>query len=212
MEETAARGAKLTPADDALVHLLRERPEDAALELYDRFGRLVFSLALRMVGDRQIAEEITQDVFVECWRSAARFRHERGSLASWLLSITHHRAVDTLRSRRYQARRRETAWDEAVVQGLIMDEDVDLALVQAMVRGALADLPPAQREVIELLYFGGLTRNEVAERLQTPLGTIHTRLRLGFARLRGALADLGAELNGGRSEDGHGERGAGRKQ
>jgi RNA polymerase sigma-70 factor (ECF subfamily) len=182
-----ARGS----ADEiALLDLLREQPRAGAAALYDRYGRVVFSVALRMVGDRGVAEEITQDVFVGCWRTAGRYRREQGSVLSWLLGITHHRAIDELRSRRYQSRKHEVAWDEHDLHGFTLDPDFDLQALQTVVRAALSELPQAQREVIELLYFGGLTRQEAADRLHAPLGTIHTRLRLGFAKLRGTLAHL----------------------
>lgn len=180
-----------TRTEDAdLLRLLQDQPRAAAAALYDRYGRMVFSVALRMVGDRGVAEEITQDVFVACWRSAARYRPEQGSLATWLLAITHHRAVDELRSRRQKARSRESALDGDTLSGAATDFSLDAYLIQAEVRAALADLPPAQRQVIELLYFGGLTRQEAADHLRAPLGTVHTRLRLGMARLRAALANI----------------------
>lgn len=176
--------------DAALLHLLREQPHAAAAALYDRYGALVFSVALRVVGDRGAAEEVTQDVFVSVWRNAARYSPAQGSLATWLLAITHNRAIDELRSRRQRARTREVSQDLPGLQGATPGPDSDTRLLQAEVRAALAGLPAAQREVIELLYFGGLTRREAAERLQAPLGTVHTRLRLGMARLRAALDAL----------------------
>jgi RNA polymerase sigma-70 factor, ECF subfamily len=185
----------------ALVQLLEREPSTGAAALYDRYGRVVFSVALRMVGDRNVAEEITQDVFVQCWRSIGQYRSQRGSLMQWILGITHHRAIDELRSRRHNARLRETPFEEPHLPRAHLDDPIDLRLLQGTVRAALADLPPAQREVIELLYFGGLTRQEAANRLNAPLGTIHTRLRLGFAKLRDALAPLRGEpaVDGARS-------------
>lgn len=176
--------------DAALLQLLQDQPRAGAAALYDRYGRIVFSVALRMVGDRGVAEEITQDVFVGCWRAAARYRPEQGSVVTWLLGITHHRAIDELRSRRYQSRKREVTWEEHDVQNVSLDPDLDLQVLQTVVRAALAELPAAQREVIELMYYGGLTRQQAADRLNAPLGTIHTRLRLGFTKLRRALAEL----------------------
>jgi RNA polymerase sigma-70 factor (ECF subfamily) len=178
------------PDEARLLHLLQEQPEAGAAALYDRYGGVVFSVALRMVGDRAAAEEVTQDVFVGCWRNAARYRPEQGRLITWLLGITRHRAIDELRSRRYQSRSHEVPWESSAAQGAVEEMSHDLHILQAEVRAALADLPPAQREVIELLYFGGLTRQEAASRLHAPLGTIHTRLRLGMVKLRHALAHL----------------------
>jgi RNA polymerase sigma-70 factor (ECF subfamily) len=176
------------PEDADLLRLLQEQPRAAAAALYDRYGRIVFSVALRIVGDRGVAEEITQDVFVASWRSAGRYRPEQGSLVTWLLAITHHRSIDELRSRRQKARARESTLEAETFMGAAGDSDLEVHLLQAAVRAAMADLPPAQRQVIELLYFGGLTRQEAANHLRTPLGTIHTRLRLGMARLRAALS------------------------
>lgn len=190
--EPAVEGVRASPEDAAMLRLLQEQPRAAAAALYDRYGRVVFSVALRMVGDRGAAEEITQDVFVACWRGATRYRPELGSLATWLLAITHHRAVDELRSRRHKARGRERPLDDTA-RGALTDPALDTTLLQAEVRAAMAALPPAQRQVIELLYFGGLTRQEAADRLRAPLGTVHTRLRLGMARLRAALAGLLAD-------------------
>lgn len=176
--------------DGGLLNLLREQPAAGAAAIYDRYGAVVFSVAMRVVGDRGVAEEITQDVFVGCWRSAATYRPEQGSLISWLLGITHHRAIDELRSRRQRARDRELPWETSAVQEAAGPMGHDLHLLQTEVRAALAELPPAQREVIELLYFGGLTRQEAASRLRAPIGTIHTRLRLGMRKLRHTLAHL----------------------
>jgi RNA polymerase sigma-70 factor, ECF subfamily len=176
--------------DEALLRLLHAHPEEGAAALYDRYGRAVFSVVLRIVGDRGAAEEVTQDVFVSSWRAAAHYRPERGSVITWLLGIAHHRAIDELRSRRHQARKREGPWEEPAMPPSQHDPALDLRLLQAEVRAALAGLPNAQREVIELLYFGGLTRQEAADKLRAPLGTVHTRLRLGMAKLRQALAPL----------------------
>lgn len=179
------------PADDlSLLRLLHDDPGEAAAALYDRYGRVVFAAAMRIVGDRGAAEEITQDVFVGCWRAAARYRPEQGSLLTWLLGIAHNRAIDELRSRRHKARAREATFDDYPAAGGIQAQNLDLHLLQAEVRDALAGLPVAQREVIELLYFGGFTRRQAAEKLHAPLGTVHTRLRLGLARLRNALGHL----------------------
>ncbi len=181
--DTAARSL-------ALMQLCREQPQVGIAALYDHYGQLVFSVALRIVGDRGIAEEVTQDVFVNCWRNAERYHPERGSLMTWLVSMTHHRAIDELRSRRYRSHRQEVELQDHTLLDTSPHTDMEVRLLQTMVRSALAELPPPQREVIELIYFGGLSRQEVAHRLQTPLGTIHTRMRLGMSRLRQLLDRL----------------------
>ena len=188
MDEGTAPPATATNDTD-LVTLLRERPAAGIAALYDRYGRLVFSLALRIVGDRGAAEEITQDVFLRSWRSLDRYQPSQGSLVSWLLSIAHNRAIDELRSRRGKNARREIS-DEALQPQAAIDAGFDDALLRGEVQQALAELPPNQREVIELVFWGGLTRREIAERLDLPLGTVHTRLRLGMDKLRGTLRSL----------------------
>jgi RNA polymerase sigma-70 factor (ECF subfamily) len=179
-------------SDGALAALLREQPAAGVAALYDRYGRLVFSLALRIVQDHGAAEEITQDVFLRCWRSIDRYQARQGSLAAWLLAITHHRSIDELRSRRGKHLRREIS-DEAIHPLAVLDTGYDAALLRGEVQEALHLLPPAQRDVIELIFWGGLTRREVAERLQLPLGTVHTRLRLGMEKLRAALEQASEE-------------------
>ena len=186
-EATAAPSTTVSDLD--LVALLRVRPADGIAALYDRYGRLVFSMALRVVQDRGAAEEITQDVFVRCWRNLDRFQPSQGSLASWLLSITHNRAIDELRSRRGKDARREISDDELQPQAAI-DPGFDEALLRGEIQQALLRLPIAQRDVIELVFWNGLTRREIAERLRLPLGTVHTRLRLGMEKLRESLRQL----------------------
>jgi RNA polymerase sigma-70 factor (ECF subfamily) len=182
----------MTLSDGALAALLREQPAAGVAALYDRYGRLVFSLALRIVQDHGAAEEITQDVFLRCWRSIDRYHPQQGSLAAWLLAITHHRAIDELRSRRGKDLRREIS-DETIHPLAAPDTGYDAALLRGEVQEALHLLPPAQRDVIELIFWGGLTRREVANRLQLPLGTVHTRLRLGMEKLRSALEQASGE-------------------
>jgi len=176
-------------SDVELVVLLREHPAAGIAALYDRYGRLIFSMALRVVQDRGAAEEITQDVFMRCWRSLDRYQPSQGSLASWLLSITHNRAIDELRSRRGKDTRREIS-DEVLQPQAAIDPGFDEALLRGEIQKALQILPVAQRDVIELVFWNGLTRREIAERLSLPLGTVHTRLRLGMDKLRETLRQL----------------------
>jgi RNA polymerase sigma-70 factor (ECF subfamily) len=180
------------PDDSSLVALLREQPALGVATLYDRYGRLVFSMALRVVQDRGAAEEITQDVFLRCWRSIDRYRPRQGSLVAWLLAITHHRAIDELRSRRGRDLRREIS-DATILPMAALETGFDEALLRGEVQEALHLLPAAQRDVIELIFWGGLTRREVADRLRLPLGTVHTRLRLGMEKLRAALDRASSE-------------------
>ena len=201
VEESALGGASRPSApnaalsDGALVILLREQPATGVAALYDRYGQLVYSVALRILQDHGAAEEVTQDVFVRCWRDSDRYQPERGRLVSWLLAIAHHRAIDELRSRRGKSQRREISADH--MQLLTADEPaIDDALLRGEIRAALAALPQPQREVIELIFWGGLTRHETAAQLTVPLGTIHTRLRLGMDKLRGLLSQVfGEDIN-----------------
>ena len=181
--------AAVTASDVELVALLREQPAAGIAALYDRYGRLIFSMALRVVQDRGAAEEITQDVFMRCWRNLDRYQPSQGSLASWMLSITHNRAIDELRSRRGKDTRREISDDILQPQAAI-DPGFEEALLRGEIQQALQMLPVAQRDVIELVFWSGLTRREIAERLSLPLGTVHTRLRLGMDKLRESLRQL----------------------
>jgi len=178
--------SKAQPSDGALIALLHTQPAAGVAALYDRYGRLVFSIALRIAQDHGAAEEITQDVFLRCWRNIDRYHPQQGSLVTWLLAITHHRAIDELRSRRGKDMRREVS-GEAIHPLATLETGFDEALLRGEVQEALHLLPAAQRDVIELIFWGGLTRREVADRLRLPLGTVHTRLRLGMEKLRAAL-------------------------
>ena len=181
-----------TPDDVELVQQLREQPGIGVARLYDRYGRLVYSVALRILQDHGAAEEVTQDVFVRCWRSIDRYHPQQGGLAAWLFTITHHRAIDELRSRRGKELWRKLS-DDAIDLLAVPATAYDVALLRGEVQKGLHLLLPAQRDVIELIFWGGLTCREIAEQLQLPLGTIHTRLRLGMEKLRAALGQASAE-------------------
>jgi RNA polymerase sigma-70 factor (ECF subfamily) len=166
-----------------------------ALEvLYDRYNRVVFSFALRIVGDPALAEELLQEVFFRAWQQGGAFRASRGSFATWLLSVTHNMAIDEVRKRQ---RRPQTAAGEApeAVLAAVADPGPDVAdevwlrTLRGRVASALATLPTAQREAIELAYFQGLTQREIAATLGEPLGTVKTRLRLGMQKLKDALQE-----------------------
>ncbi len=181
--------------DSVLISLVARRNEAALSVLYDRYSRLVYSLAMRIVGERTLAEEITEDVFVNVWRAAASFAEERGRFLSWLMSITRHRAIDELR--RLNVRPEGTAVDlnEALnkEQPDPIDELVDMKQQRELVRAALAALPEPQREALTLAYFGGLTQQEIANQTGLPLGTIKTRMRLGLQKMRDELRRLDDE-------------------
>lgn len=182
---------RLSASDSLLLLGARRRDETALAGLYDRYGGLVFTLALRIVGDRALAEEVMQDVFLRCWHGLEQFDEDRGSIPSWLMGITRNRAIDLLRSRQHQARLREQAPLPDVSQFEPSTPDgTDDVVLRETVGQALAELSPPQREAIELAYYGGLTQAEVAEQLDQPLGTVKTRMRDGLRRLRGILAPV----------------------
>lgn len=178
-------------SDEQLIEAVAAGDEAALGVLYDRYAKAVFSLAARITRDQSTAEEITQEVFLRLWRNAATYSTARGRFGSWLLSVAHHLAVDQVRRR--QARPQAVARiDELVVQGLPdtradVEEETWLSERREIIQRALAQLPPAQRQVIELAYFGGLTHVEIAARLGDPLGTVKTRMRLGVQKLRELL-------------------------
>ena len=190
--------ANVEAVDEELIERLAHGDLAALDALYTRYSRPVFSLALRVLGNTADAEEVTQDVFERVWRHAPTFNAERGRFGTWLLSMTHHVAIDTVRKRQ---RRPQTVTGEAAeaVSRTIADKSADvdesilLSLQAEQVRRALRSLPAAQQEAIELAYFGGLSHLEIAAKLGDPLGTVKARIRRGMERLRSALTGFGIE-------------------
>ncbi len=180
--------------DDALVRLMALGRTEALSALYDRYSRLVFSLALHVVDDQAAAEEITQDVFYRLWQNAAAYRPEQAKVTTWMTSITRYRAIDVLRQRGARPQQDNVEWAESALD-LAPDPANDpevaatLAMEQRRVRAAVALLPPEQREALALAFFRGLSHGEIAERLGQPLGTVKTRIRLGMQKLRDLLRD-----------------------
>lgn len=169
---------------------LLQRAEAPAFEvIYDRHSDAAFSLAYRMCGARQLAEEIVQEAFLSIWRSGARYDRRRGSVRTWILGITHHRAIDALRRGIVQDRHR--ASDEGIEERFEAEERTDLEVARREealeVRGALDGLPAEQRRAIELAYYGGFTQSEIAEMLSVPIGTVKGRMRLGMEKMRERL-------------------------
>jgi RNA polymerase sigma-70 factor (ECF subfamily) len=183
------------PADDArLVRRLADGDADALRVLYDRFGGIVFGLTYRLLGDRQAAEECTQDVFVSVWRTAGSYEPARARVSTWLLTIARNRAIDA--TRRRAARPVDPHEDVWTTERAPDTADlVSHADEAARVAAALAELPDSQREAISLAYFDGLSHTEIAERLGLPVGTVKGRIRLALDRLRTVAPDyaLGAE-------------------
>jgi RNA polymerase sigma-70 factor (ECF subfamily) len=178
-------------SDEALVALVARSDDDAFAELYDRYGRLAYGLARRILRDASLAEDAVQDAFLTIWRSASRFSEERAPARVWILTLVHRRAVDLVR---HHERRRAEQLPQVEEKGDdAADETVWLRLERERVRNALGQLPDQQREAIELAYFGGFTQSELAERLGQPLGTIKSRMFSGLARLRELLEDATQE-------------------
>lgn len=184
--------------DAALIAHVADGDERALGELYDRHADMAFSLACAVVRDHADAEEVVADTFAQVWRSAGSFDPVRGSVTTWLATIVRTRALDLLRARGRRARALEEA---AVVtdegETLVIPPTLDaperraeLSETRAMVQRSLAELPPPQRRVIELAYFGGLSQSEIAAQLSEPLGTVKTRMRAGMEKLRQALRPL----------------------
>jgi RNA polymerase sigma factor (sigma-70 family) len=160
--------------------------EGALNEIYDQFSSFVYGLALRVIGDARAAEDVSQEVFVTVWERPDAFDPDRGSLRTWLGTLTHRRAVDHVRQE--EARRRRAIKDAARPQTTPDVEEMAMALVTAeRVRSALATLPDEQRRAIQLAYFGGKTYRQVAAVLGIPEGTAKSRLRLGLRRIAGVL-------------------------
>jgi RNA polymerase sigma factor (sigma-70 family) len=174
-------------SDEALVALVARGEEDALAELYDRFGRTAYGLALRVVRDADLAEDVVQEAFLSLWRSAGRFVPERSRAGTWLLTLVHRRAVDLVR--REERRRAEPIESTPEAADAAAEEAPWLRLERERVQAALASLPDAQREAIELAYYGGFTQAELADALGQPLGTIKSRMFAGLARLGELLRD-----------------------
>jgi RNA polymerase sigma factor (sigma-70 family) len=199
-------------ADVALVRRIRAGDREAVDDLYDRFRRPAFALARRILADDTLAEDVLQDVFLSVWRDPGAFDRARGSFASWLLALVHHKAVDAVRREESQRRRQSRAGDELVLAAPTEARDVEsevwTRVVSERVRGALAVLPTAQREALTLAYYGGYTQREVAALTGAPLGTVKTRMLAGMRRLKEELggvpgsASFGGALGGAASVDG----------
>ena len=181
--------AQLT--DQELLELVVQGNREALVALYDRFSRQVYSLALRMVENQGQAEEIAQDVFMTVWTRGSTYRSDRGPFSSWLLSIAHNRSIDELRKRRRRARYPTVDIDNLRQEPSGNPEEVADAVFQLLdhevIMEALNKLPAAQKQVIIMAYFQGLTQSEISTVLSTPLGTVKTRMRLGLHKMRDIL-------------------------
>jgi RNA polymerase sigma-70 factor, ECF subfamily len=176
----------------SLVGRVATGDQSALAELYDATNRLVYSLVLRVLGDMNSAEEVLSDVYTQVWRKAASYDADRGAPLAWIATIARSRAIDRLRSSRQDRYRQESldVLGEAPANSSSPEEAASASERQKLVREALNLLTVEQRQVIELAYYSGLSHSEIAEKLNQPLGTVKTRIRLGMMKLREALAPL----------------------
>ena len=184
-------------ADRELVRRMAAGDESALGTLYDRYSPLLHSVARRIVGDPDDAEEVLEETFWQAWRQAGRYEESRGGLSTWLVMIARSRAVDRVRARR---RVREERWHElpeppadSAGDAVSPLDSAQMDEVRRMVGRAVATLPPEQRQTVELAYFRGLSQSEIAEATGQPLGTVKTRARLALQKLREALVVLREE-------------------
>ena len=178
-------------ADEELMELVRGGEVHAFEVIFDRHSTAAFSLAYRMCGRRSLAEDIVQDAFLSLWRSSSSYEPGRGSVRSWVLSVVHNRAIDAFR--RQGPRDSRNVPDEGIAERLPAPDATDVEVERRddarQVRSALDELPPDQRQVIELAYFGGFTHAQIAEMLDLPPGTVKGRMRLGLTKMRYVLGE-----------------------
>jgi RNA polymerase sigma-70 factor (ECF subfamily) len=184
--------------DERLIGLILQSQEQALAQLYDRYHRLIFSLALAIVNDRGTAEEITLDVFMRVWQKAGTYRADQAKVSTWLTHIARHHAIDVLRRRAARVDQFAVQWEDAKPNSdsSLPDpqESVEISLRRERIHAALAKLPPEQKEALSLAYFGGYSQSQIAEALRQPLGTVKTRLRLAMQKLREFLHEDQHEL------------------
>jgi RNA polymerase sigma-70 factor (ECF subfamily) len=180
-------------ADEELMQLVRRGTAEAFEVIYERHSTAAFSLSYRMCGSRAAAEDVVQEAFLSMWRSGSRYDAARGSVRTWVLGIVHNRAIDSLRRSTVHAKRR--ASDEGLEERFAARERTEVEVGRRdeahAVRGVMDELPAEQCRVIELAYFGGFTHTEIAEMLDTPVGTVKGRMRLGMEKMRAALTAQG---------------------
>ncbi len=184
--------------DLELLEQISNQDRDALESLYERYGRRVFSLAVRILSDSVSAEEVTQDVFMSVWRRGATYVSKKGKFTTWLFSIAHNRTIDELRKRRRDRSRTNDDIDDHLNLESSDVSPADATVAQseyAKIRAAMENLPDEQKNVVELSYFKGLTQTEIADKTGQPLGTVKTRMRLALKKLRKALsAELGTQV------------------
>lgn len=177
--------------DRELIYWIASREKEALEALYSRYSTSVYSLAMFMLKQQALAEEVTQDIFLNIWQKAASYNADRGELRTWIMSVAHHKVIDVIRSRRRTLAMTDPGGYETLeylpAAQISTEEEVERNLDRERIMKALETLPEAQREVILLAYFEGFSQSEIAEKLSQPLGTVKTRVRLAMQKLRVAL-------------------------
>ena len=179
--------------DETLIRLIAHAQENALSELYDRYSRLVYSVAMNALGDSTRAEEVTQDVFERVWEKAATYSVNEGRVVNWLTSIARHRSIDIYRQTRSHRENMEISWQDAETDALTDGNNTEweayLDERQARIRWAVAQLPAEQKQALGMAFFLGYSHQEIADALHQPLGTVKTRIRLGVQKLRSLLQE-----------------------
>lgn len=184
---------ELKPDDSALIVMIAQAQTDALNQLFDRYNRLIFSVAFAVVGDHAVAEEAMLDVFVQVWRRASTYRPDQATVRTWLIAIARHHAIDILRMQNSRPEANSVSWDQISEPGSPaphgIEEGVQVSMQREHVRKKMAELPAEQREALVLAYFKGYTHSQIAQALRQPLGTIKTRIRLGMQKLKKLLEE-----------------------
>jgi RNA polymerase sigma-70 factor (ECF subfamily) len=184
-------GDPITIEDQQLLHKITRREAAALSILYDRYGRLLFSVAYHLVGNQALAEEIMLDIFRRVWEKAGSYRADRASVRTWLTSMTRNRAIDMLRRESVRPERDSVSWEELLVEPPTASRSPEAAVSHQIemqkVHTALAKLPKEQQDVLAMAYFHGYSHSQIANQLELPIGTVKTRIRLGMQKLRQML-------------------------
>jgi RNA polymerase sigma-70 factor (ECF subfamily) len=179
--------------DSELIDLITQKNEQALGELYDRYHRLAFSIALNVVGKREDAEEVTLDVFTRVWEKASTYRADKAKVSTWLTRMTRNRAIDVLRREEVRPMKHSVRWAEVTTEQVDTNDNPEASATFALefqrVRAAMSTLPETQQEVLALAYFKGYTHSEIAKLLDLPLGTVKGRIRTGMRRLRSLVTE-----------------------
>lgn len=179
--------------DHQLMKCVAQSEKEALEALYNRYSSPVYSLAMYMLKQHALAEEVTQDIFLNIWLKAGSFKADRGAPKSWIMSVAHHKIIDVIRSRKRSIKSTEPAEYDMLellpASGISTEDQVEQNMERERILKALTVLPPAQKEVIMMAYFSGYSQSEMAEILKQPLGTIKTRVRLAMQKLRVVLDD-----------------------